>query len=76
MKHLISLKEQTKEDILEILSMAKELKAKHKEGILTNYLQNKTLTMLFEKTSTRTRLSFKTSPFLLRISKCLTLSFS
>jgi len=59
MKHLISLKEQSKEDILEILRMAHKLKEKRKSGELTNYLQNKTLIMLFQKTSTRTRLSFE-----------------
>jgi len=59
MRHLISLKEQTKEDILAMLEMAKIIKAKRKAGELTNYLPNKTLIMLFEKTSTRTRLSFE-----------------
>lgn len=59
MRHFISLKEQTKEDLLEILEMAKKLKAKRNTGELTNYLSNKTLVMLFQKTSTRTRLSFE-----------------
>ncbi len=59
MKHLISLKEQSKEDILNILDIAQKIKAKRKAGELTNYLPNKTLIMLFQKTSTRTRLSFE-----------------
>lgn len=59
MRHIISLKEQTKEDILEILKIAQEVKAKRDKGEVVNYLQNKTLIMLFEKTSTRTRLSFE-----------------
>ena len=59
MKHLISLKEQSREDILEIIDIAKKLKAKRQAGEITNYLQNKTLIMLFQKTSTRTRLSFE-----------------
>src|SRR3989339_255097 len=59
MKHLISLKEQNREDILEIIDIAKKLKAKRQAGEITNYLQNKTLIMLFQKTSTRTRLSFE-----------------
>lgn len=59
MRHLISLKEQTKEDILKMLDMAKKLKAKRNAGELTNVLPNKTLVMLFQKTSTRTRLSFE-----------------
>ncbi len=59
MRHLISLKEQSKEDILEILDLAKKLKAKRQAGEITNLLPNKTLIMLFQKTSTRTRLSFE-----------------
>jgi ornithine carbamoyltransferase len=59
MRHLISLKEQTREDILNILEIAKNIKAKRGAGELTNYLPNHTLVMLFQKTSTRTRLSFE-----------------
>ncbi len=59
MRHLISLKEQSKEDILKILDLAQKIKAKRNAGELTNYLTNKTLVMLFQKTSTRTRLSFE-----------------
>src|SRR3989339_644433 len=54
MRHIISLKEQSKEDILEMLKIAQEVKKKRSKGELTNYLPNKTLIMLFEKTSTRT----------------------
>ena len=59
MRHLISLKEQTKEDILNILNLAQKIKAKRNTGELTNYLTNQTLVMLFQKSSTRTRLSFE-----------------
>jgi ornithine carbamoyltransferase len=59
MRHLISLKEQTREDILKMLGVAIKLKAKRKSGELTNYLPNKTLIMFFQKPSTRTRLSFE-----------------
>jgi len=59
MRHLISLKEQSKEDIRKILDIAQKLKARHKTGEITNLLPNKTLIMLFQKTSTRTRLSFE-----------------
>lgn len=59
MKHLISLKEQTREDILEILDIAKKLKAKRTAGEAVDILHNQTLLMLFQKTSTRTRLSFE-----------------
>ncbi|MFH1445088.1 MAG: ornithine carbamoyltransferase [Nanoarchaeota archaeon] len=60
MRHLISLKEQSKEDISEILQMAQKIKKKRNSGELTNYLPNKTLIMLFQKSSTRTRLSYET----------------
>ncbi len=59
MKHLISLKEQSKEDLLKILNIAQKIKEKRNSGELTNYLENKTLLMLFQKSSTRTRLSFE-----------------
>lgn len=59
MKHLISLKEQSKQDLLDILTLAQQLKAKNKRGEPTNYLSGQTMIMLFQKTSTRTRLSFE-----------------
>ncbi|MFA6427145.1 MAG: ornithine carbamoyltransferase [Candidatus Magasanikbacteria bacterium] len=59
MRHLISLKEQSREDLLTILNLAQKLKAKRSAGEITNYLLNKTLIMLFQKSSTRTRLSFE-----------------
>lgn len=59
MRHLISLKEQTKEELLTILEIAKKIKEKRGNGELTNYLQNQTLLMFFQKSSTRTRLSFE-----------------
>ncbi len=59
MRHLISLKEQSKEDILKMLSLAQDIKKKRKAGEMTNYLPGRTLIMLFQKTSTRTRLSFE-----------------
>ena len=59
MRHLISLKEQTKQDLLDILELAKKIKEKRSKGELTEYLKNKTMIMLFQKPSTRTRLSFE-----------------
>jgi ornithine carbamoyltransferase len=59
MRHLISLKDQTREEILAILELAAKIKIKRAYGELTNYLPNQTLLMLFQKTSTRTRLSFE-----------------
>ena len=59
MRHLISLKEQSKEDILTMLEIAQKIRTKRNAGELTNYLPNQTLVMFFEKGSTRTRLSFE-----------------
>jgi ornithine carbamoyltransferase len=59
MKHLISLKEQSKDDILQILETARKLKVMRKEGKFADILAHKTLIMLFQKGSTRTRLSFE-----------------
>ncbi len=59
MRHLISLKEQSREDLLTILNLAQKLKAKRNAGENVDILHNKTLIMLFQKTSTRTRLSFE-----------------
>jgi ornithine carbamoyltransferase len=59
MRHIISLKEQTREDILNIIALAQKLKKKRNNGETTNYLPQKTLIMLFQKSSTRTRLSFE-----------------
>lgn len=59
MRHLISLKEQSKEDIRSMLDTAIKLKEKRNKGELTNILPNQTMVMLFEKSSTRTRLSFE-----------------
>jgi ornithine carbamoyltransferase len=59
MKHIISLKEQSKKDIFDMLAIAKKIKKKRNAGELTRYARDKTLVMLFQKTSTRTRLSFE-----------------
>lgn len=59
MRHLISLKEQSKEDILKMLDLAAKIKAKRNSGELTSYLPDQTMIMLFQKGSTRTRLSFE-----------------
>ncbi|MEK7583315.1 MAG: ornithine carbamoyltransferase [Patescibacteria group bacterium] len=59
MRHLISLREQSKKDLLEILTLAQRLKKERAAGKLKPYLAGKTLIMLFQKSSTRTRLSFE-----------------
>lgn len=60
MRHFLTLADFSKEEILEILSLAKTLKNEVKSGIYSNPLAHKTLGMIFEKNSTRTRVSFET----------------
>jgi len=61
MRHFLKLSDFTKEELLEIFKLAKKIKAKAetKEGIFKKYLPNKILAMIFEKSSTRTRVSFE-----------------
>lgn len=59
MKHLLSLKYLTTEEILNILELAKKLKYELKNGIEHKILKGKTLGMIFTKSSTRTRVSFE-----------------
>ncbi|MEH7388490.1 ornithine carbamoyltransferase [Bacillus sp. JJ1521] len=58
-KDLLTLIDLTKEDIIALLDSAIEIKQKHKNGENTPYLKGKTLAMIFEKHSTRTRVSFE-----------------
>ena len=59
MRHLISLKEVSKDDILEMIDTAWHLKQRRIGEHFANLLPGKTLIMLFQKTSTRTRVSFE-----------------
>ncbi|WP_411260387.1 ornithine carbamoyltransferase [Terribacillus saccharophilus] len=59
-KSLLSLQDLTKEEILYVLDLAAELKSQHQKGELSQPLAGKTLGMIFEKSSTRTRVSFET----------------
>lgn len=59
MRHLISIADLSKEEILELLKTAVKLKEDRKRGIFEEKLKNKTLAMLFELPSTRTRISFE-----------------
>ncbi|MCH5287041.1 MAG: ornithine carbamoyltransferase [Christensenellaceae bacterium] len=60
MKHLLKLLDLSKEDIIGLLDLADKLKAERKAGIPHPLLAGKTLGMIFEKSSTRTRVSFET----------------
>ncbi len=59
MKHLLKLMDLTKEEITEILNLADQLKYEKKNGIEHHILKGKTLGMIFQKSSTRTRVSFE-----------------
>ena len=56
---LISIHDLSADDVEEILTLAADLKAKQKAGIPHHLLAGKTLGMIFEKSSTRTRVSFE-----------------
>ena len=59
MKHLLKLLDLTGEEILDILNLADQLKYETKHGIEHPHLRGKCLGMIFEKSSTRTRVSFE-----------------
>lgn len=59
MKHLLKLGDLTREDILSILNLADQLKFERNNGINKEYLKGKQLGMIFQKASTRTRVSFE-----------------
>lgn len=59
MKHLLKLLDWSSEEILDCLDLADKLKAEKKAGIKHHILEGKTLGMIFQKSSTRTRVSFE-----------------
>lgn len=59
MKHLLKLSDLSKEEIAQILNLADQLKYDRKNNIEHKYLKGKSLGMIFEKSSTRTRVSFE-----------------
>ncbi len=59
MRHFLTLNDFTKEEILEILDLAIKIKAEVKRGEIIHRLEDKSLAMIFEKSSTRTRVSFE-----------------
>lgn len=58
-KHLLKLQDWTKEEIIEVLNLGDQLKYEQKHGIPHKHLEGQTLAMIFNKSSTRTRISFE-----------------
>ena len=63
MKHLLKMLDLSTEEIIDILDLADQLKYELKHGIPHPHLQGKTLGMIFQKSSTRTRVSFETGMY-------------
>lgn len=62
-KDLLKMDDLSKEEILEILNIADQLKYELKHNMPHEHLKGKTLGMIFEKRSTRTRVSFETGMY-------------
>ncbi|MEW5952205.1 MAG: ornithine carbamoyltransferase [Bacillota bacterium] len=62
-RDLLSLNDLTGEEIMAILDLADLLKEKHKAAVPHPHLKGKTLAMIFQKASTRTRVSFEVAMF-------------
>ena len=63
MKHCLKLLDLSFEEIESVLDMADQLKFEQKNGIVHHHLKGKTLAMIFQKSSTRTRVSFEVGMF-------------
>lgn len=59
MKHLLKILDLSQEEIFDILNLAVKLKTENKNKIEHHILKGKTLGMIFQKSSTRTRVSFE-----------------
>lgn len=59
MRHFLTLRDFSKDEILEMIDLAQKIKAETKQKEFIPYLKNQTLAMIFEKSSTRTRVSFE-----------------
>ncbi len=60
MRHFLSIKDFSRDELLEMISLAQKIKAQTKKKQFVPYLEHQTLGMIFEKSSTRTRVSFET----------------
>ncbi len=60
MRHFLTLKDFEQSELLEMIELARTIKAQTKQREYIPYLEHQTLGMIFEKNSTRTRVSFET----------------
>ncbi|MEY3090502.1 MAG: hypothetical protein RL113_818 [Pseudomonadota bacterium] len=60
MRHFLTLKDFTKDELLEMIALAQKIKEQTKQKQFVPYMERQTLGMIFEKSSTRTRVSFET----------------
>ena len=58
-RNFLKLKDFTPEEILYMIDLAADLKAKKKQGVRHDSLVGRNIALIFEKTSTRTRCSFE-----------------
>ena len=58
-RHFLTLNGLTPAELKQVMQRGTELKAMHKAGEIFEPLKNQTLAMIFEKSSTRTRISFE-----------------
>lgn len=63
MRHFLTLRDYSKAEILEIVELGLKIKKELKAKAQPPYLHGQTLSMIFEKSSTRTRVSFETGMF-------------
>ena len=62
-RHFLALHDYTKDELDALLAFAADLKSRQKAGILHKLLDGKTVALIFEKASTRTRISFEVGVF-------------
>jgi ornithine carbamoyltransferase len=62
-RHFLALHDYNEIELYGMLTLARELKAKQKQGIPHRLLEGRTVALIFEKASTRTRVSFEVGVF-------------
>ena len=63
MKHLLTMEQLSEKEILSILDLADQLKYERKHDIEHPLLKGKSIGLIFQKSSTRTRVSFETGAY-------------